>query len=335
MSPANLKQEADYKIRTMRWVLVMGILLTLAKFIALYVTHSNAILTDALESIINVVAAAFGLFSLIYSARPKDENHPYGHGKMEFLAVGFEGALIFIAGGAVILKAVYAFIHPHSIEQLEIGISITVTTGIINLFIGRFLIRKGKSVHSVTLQADGHHLLADTYSSAGLLVGLAVIYFTNLYWIDSLLTVILGVYILIVGYKLVRNSLAGLMDETDFAVVEEIISVLNKERKQQWIDIHNLRVVKYGASLHIDAHLTLPWYDDLKTTHEEVKQLEDIINLHFKNRVEFFIHTDPCLPVSCTVCMISDCKVRQVPFERKVEWKSENLLKNQKHYIHS
>jgi cation diffusion facilitator family transporter len=327
----NLKREADYKIRTMRWVLAVGALLTFAKFSAWYVTHSNAILTDALESIINVVAAAFGLFSLVYSARPKDENHPYGHGKMEFLAVGFEGGLIFFAGGAVIVKAIYALIYPHEITELNTGIVITAVTGFANFLIGKFLVGKGKSLHSATLEADGKHLLADTYSSAGLLVGLVIILFTGLYWVDSVLAIGLGIYIIVIGYKLVRNALAGLMDETDFAVVEEIITVLNKERKQKWIDIHNLRVVKYGSSLHVDAHLTLPWYDDLKTTHEDVKQLEDITNIHFKNRVEFFIHTDPCLPVSCPICTIESCKVRQSPFVQRIEWTSENLLRNKKH----
>jgi cation diffusion facilitator family transporter len=327
----NLKQEANYKIKVMRWVLLAGALLTGAKFIAWYVTHSNAILTDALESIINVVAAAFGLFSLIYSARPKDENHPYGHGKMEFLAVGFEGGLIFFTGGAVIIKSVYALIHPHEIHQLNIGIFVTAGTGFITFLLGTYLVRKGKQLHSATLMADGHHLLADTYSSAGLLAGLAVIYFTGIYWIDSVLAIILGSYIIIIGFRLLRNAIAGLMDETDFVVVEEIISVLNESRKQKWIDIHNLRVVKYGSSLHVDAHLTLPWYDDLVKSHHEVKQMEEIINLHFKNRVEFFIHTDPCLPASCTVCLISDCKVRQAVFEKRVEWTSENLLKNKMH----
>ncbi len=333
MTFENLREEASYKIRTMRWVLVAGALLTLAKFLAWYVTHSNAVLTDALESIINVVAAAFGLFSLIYSARPKDENHPYGHGKIEFLAVGFEGGLIFFAGGAVIVKAVLALIHPHEIDQLIVGISITASTGVINLLIGKFLVKKGDQMRSQTLVADGQHLLADTWSSAGLLAGLIIIYFTGLYWIDSVLAILLGGYIIVVGVKLIRNALAGLMDETDFTIVDEIVSVLNKERKQKWIDIHNLRVVKYGSMLHVDAHLTLPWYDDLRTTHTDVKGLEDIINLHFKNRVEFFIHTDPCLPSSCTVCMIRDCKVRQVSFEKRIEWTSENLLINKKHSV--
>ncbi|MCX6292608.1 MAG: cation diffusion facilitator family transporter [Bacteroidetes bacterium] len=327
----NLKQEADYKIRTMYWVLGLGAILTAAKFVAWYLTHSNAILTDALESIINVVAAAFGLFSLIYSARPKDENHPYGHGKMEFLAVGFEGGLIFVAGGAVILKAIEALIHPQEITELSVGISITVSTGIINLLIGKFLIRKGKQLHSETLKADGHHLLADTYSSAGLLVGLILIYFTGLFWIDSVLAIILGLYIIVIGVKLLRSALAGLMDEADFIVADEIISVISKERKQRWIDMHNLRVVKYGSSLHIDAHLTLPWYDDLNSTHHEVKELEEIVNQHFKNRVEFFIHTDPCRALSCSICLLSDCNVRQHKFAKEIEWTTENLLKNEMH----
>ena len=328
-----LRVEAAYKIRMMRWVLIIGALLTVAKFIAWYITHSNAILTDALESIINVVAAAFGLFSLIYSAQPKDENHPYGHGKIEFLAVGVEGGLIFFAGGAVIVKGIVALLHPHEITQLGIGIGITTLTGLVNLVIGKFLIRKGRQMNSMTLSADGQHLVADTYSSAGLLAGLVIIYFTNIYWFDSILAILLGGYIIVIGIKLLRNALAGLMDETDFTVVKEIISVLNKERKPKWIDIHNLRVVKYGSMLHVDAHLTLPWYDDLKTTHNAVKDLEDIINLHFKNRVEFFIHTDPCLPTSCPLCLIADCKVRQFPFQHSIEWTSENLLVNKKHSV--
>ena len=135
------------------------------------------------------------------------------------------------------------------------------------------------------------------------------------------------------GFKLLKNALSGLMDETDYKLVEEIIEALNAERKEACIDIHNMRVVKYGSSLHIDAHLTLPWYHDLNTSHATVKQLEELINTRFKNRVEFFIHTDPCISSSCPVCMIKDCKVRQQLFQHKIEWTSENLLRNLPHTI--
>jgi len=326
-----IAKENRSKIRIMRWILLLGSVLTIGKFVAWFLTHSNAVLTDALESIINILAAAFGLFSLVYAARPKDENHPYGHGKMEFLAVGFEGGLIFFAGGGMILKAVYNAYHPQHLEHLNTGIWITSLTAIANYFMGKFLIRKGKILQSSTLSADGIHLISDTYSSIVLLAGLLVMQFSGAHWIDTGLTIVLGAYILVVGYRLLRNSLGGLMDEADFVKLAEVIEVLNKERIDRWIDIHNLRVVKYGSSLHIDAHLSLPWYDDLQSTHEQVKNLEKLINNHFGNRVELFIHTDPCIPVSCTVCMLHDCKVRQKEFVRKVEWTSMNLLKNQPH----
>ena len=315
----------------MRWVLLAGIILTIAKFVAWFLTHSNAVLTDAMESIINIIAAAFGLFSLVYAARPKDENHPYGHGKMEFLAVGFEGGLIFFAGGGMIMKAFYNIFHPQHLEQLSTGIWIIASTSLVNLFMGRLLIRKGKSLNSSALAADGVHLLSDTYSSVILLCGLLLIYFTGAAWLDPALTIVLGGYILVIGYRLLRNSLAGLMDEADFEKIGEVIEVLNRERIDRWIDIHNLRVVKYGSSLHIDAHLTLPWYDDLKSTHEQVKKLEKLVNSHFGNRVEFFIHTDPCIPASCTVCSLKECTVRQKDFIATVEWTSTNLLRNQPH----
>ncbi len=323
--------EAKKKIRIMRNVLFAGLLLTLIKFVAYHFTSSNAVLTDALESIINIVAAAFGLFSLVYSARPKDENHPYGHGKIEFLAIGFEGALIFFAGCGMIVTAIYAFLKPHELSHLDIGLYLVGATAVVNFFIGRYLIGMGKKMHSHTLVADGQHLLSDTYSSLILIAGLVIMLITGKHLIDTFLTFGLGVYILIVGYKLLRNSLAGLMDETDFNIVKQVIEALNKERKAQWIDIHNLRVVRYGYHLHIDAHLTLPWYDLLRVSHDEVKSLEKIINFHFGNRVEFFIHTDPCLPDACSICTISNCNVREFPFKQKMDWNMELLMKNLPH----
>ena len=317
----------------MRRVLLAGTALTLVKFYAWTLTHSNAVLTDALESIINIVAAAFGLFSLMYSARPKDENHPYGHGKMEFFAVGFEGALIFATGAGMIFKAITTFYHPVSLHDIDMGVYLTAFAAAVNYFMGRYLIKAGARFHSTTLSADGQHLISDTVSSFILLAGLGLIILTGAQWIDAVLTIGLGLYILFVGFRLLRNSMAGLMDETDYAKVQDLLSALNEERRDTWVDIHNLRVVKYGPYMHVDAHLTLPWYHDLKTTHEEVKAMENQVNKHFENRVEFFIHTDPCLPVSCRICSLSDCKVRVHPFQEKLNWDMNLLMKNKPHSI--
>ncbi len=331
MSIKRHQVEFKKKILIMRRVLFVGSLLTIFKFIAWYLTKSNAVLTDALESIINIIAASFGLFSLIYASRPKDENHPYGHGKMEFFAVGFEGALICFAGIGMLYKAILSFSDPVLIKSLDIGLSITAFTAIVNYIMGRYMVKMGNKMHSTTLIADGQHLISDTISSVVLLVGLALMLITGEKLIDGILTIALGLYILFVGYRLLRNSMAGLMDETDFDKIIEIVNVLNEERKPKWIDVHNLRIVKYGASLHVDLHLTLPWYDDLKTSHDEVKSLETVVNKHFQNRVEFFIHTDPCLPLACEICTLSECQVRVNPFKRKLTWDLPLLMKNKPH----
>ncbi len=326
-----LRVENRLKIRIMRNVLVIGIFVTFAKFFAWRITASNAILTDALESIINIAAAAFGLFSLVYSARPKDENHPYGHGKAEFLAVGFEGALILFAGGGMIIKAVIQLFEPPVLKEIESGILISSAAGLINFLLGRYLVLKGKSLSSSALVADGKHLIADTISSVALAGGLIIILFSGLYILDSILTIILGAYILVVGYRLLRNSLAGLMDEADFGILDDVIRVLDRERKPAWVDIHNLRVIKYGSSIHIDAHLTLPWYYNLEATHREVKEVEAIVRGEFGGRVELFIHTDPCQTTSCAICILSDCKERKQELVKKLEWDTKNLLENKPH----
>lgn len=312
-------------------VLVIGVLLGALKFYAYLVTHSNAILGDALESLVNIVASAFALVSVVYAARPRDTNHPYGHGKIEFFAAGFEGGLIMFAAISMIYKAVISILVPHEIESLGLGIAIAAGAGLANYLMGFFLVKKGKSFFSLTLEADGHHLISDAVTSVAIVIGLGIIYFTKLYWLDSLLTILFGLYIVFVGYKLIRKSMAGLMDEADFETIDKIIVAINQSRIDKWIDIHNLRLVKYGDVLHVDAHITLPWYDSLQDAHEEVKRLENEVNKRFDIRVEFFIHMDPCVPNSCPICTVKDCKVRQKPFVKQLEWTKENLLLNKKH----
>lgn len=318
-------------IHIQRWVVLIGLALMLVKFIAWYVTHSNAILTDALESIVNVFAGAFALFSLIVAARPKDKDHPYGHGKVEFLSAGLEGTFIAFAGISMMGKAVYNFFFPIEIHSLDVGIYLTVFAGVVNYFTGYFLEKKGKQSNSHAMIADGKHLQSDAWSTVGLLIGLALIYFTGIKWLDNVTAILLGAYIASVGYKLIRSSLAGIMDEADYVLIEELISIMNENRQSNWVDIHNLRVIKYGSKLHVDCHITLPWYLNLRESHEEGERLGTLVNEKKQDDIEFFIHTDPCIPASCKICQKTDCTVRQYSMERKIEWKLENVLSNKKH----
>jgi cation diffusion facilitator family transporter len=319
------------RTQAMLMALLIGILLMVIKFIAWYLTGSNAILTDALESIINVVAGGFALYSLYYSAKPRDEDHPYGHGKIEFFSAGLEGSLIFLAGTAMVVKAVYGFFQVRQLLHVDIGLYLSAFTAAVNFFVGRYLVTLGRKTSSATLIADGKHLLSDTISTVGLVAGLLVIYFTKLYWLDNIITLALGGWIIFMGFKLVRESVSNLLDETDTAVVESIIKILGENRRDNWIDIHNLRVLKYGARLHIDCHLTLPYYLTLLEAHDEVHAVENLVKEKTENEVELFIHADPCLPPSCTVCSRTDCKVRKQEFIRRTEWNLRNVLPDKKH----
>lgn len=303
------------------------------KFFAYFLTKSDAIFSDALESIINVAAGAFAIFSLYYAAQPKDENHPYGHGKIEFFSAGFEGAMILVAGISIIVKATFSLMAQKQLEHLGPGLLITGASGIINFVMGNVLVKYGKKFRSLTLVADGKHLLSDTYSSIGLFAGLVLIYFTGINWLDAALAIIFGVVIILTGYKLVRKSLAGLMDEIDEEVLQEIETIINEYRQKEWIDIHNFRILKYGNSYHIDCHITLPWYWNLDRAHQGVQSLEDVFRKQFPDKVELFIHADPCLPVSCQICQLEECKERKHPFRQTVEWKINRLIKNEKHQL--
>ncbi len=326
--------DKNAKFRSMATVLVVTILLGGLKFVGFYLTKSNAILTDALESFINMAAGTFALFSIYFSSLPKDENHPYGHGKIEFISAGFEGGLILIAGFTMIGKATYGFFFPRELSQLNWGIIITAFGGLVNWVMGYYLIRSGQKHRSPSLTADGNHLLTDTYSSIALVFGLGIIYLTGIDWLDNVLTVLFGIFILFTGYKLIRSSIAGLLDEADYETLKTIITILNENRRDKWIDIHNLRVQKYGSLLHIDCHLTLPWYDQLEEVHKEVNALENLVNEAMGNNVELFVHADPCRPMSCPICTLENCPVRKQVFKERLPWQLNNLLPNQQHQFH-
>lgn len=319
------------KIRAMKLVLVVGSALMVIKFLAYYLTNSQGILTDALESIINVLSGILALYGLYYAAKPKDSDHPYGHGKIEFMTSGVEGGMILITGAVMLFEGLTGLFEPHHLARLDKGIALTAFSGLVNYLLGRFLIRKGKSLHSAALVADGKHLITDTWSSVGLVVGLILIYLTSWFWLDMVITIILGLLIGYTGFHLIRDSVFNLMDKADTEKLKTLIEVLEKNRKINWIDIHNTRVVKYGSVVHVDCHMTLPWYYSLEEAHHEVDALGKLALEQLNFEIEFFIHADPCIDTSCSICGIQDCKVRKHAFINTVPWTLENVLPDTKH----
>jgi cation diffusion facilitator family transporter len=294
-----------------------------------------AILTDALESIVNIVAGFLGLYSLNLASKPKDADHPYGHGKVEFLSAGVEGSMILIAGFFIIYKAVQSFFYPHAIAKLDFGIYLIAATALVNFILGKICISTGKRNNSLQLIAGGKHLITDTYSTSGILIGLVVIYFTDLVFIDSLIACMVAIIIIYTGYKIVRVSIAGIMDEADEKLLKDFVSLLNQHRKENWIDLHNMRIIKYGSTLHCDCHLTVPWYLNVNEAHAEIEALASLIKNEFGEAVELFVHSDPCRDYSCKICSKHDCMVRQHPFEKRITWTIKNISRDAKHDINT
>jgi cation diffusion facilitator family transporter len=327
-----LKAQSE-NLQVQKWVAGISVILLVAKFIAYYLTHSVSILTDALESIVNVAAGFIGLYSLYVAAKPRDKDHPYGHGKAEFISAAIEGTLITSAGAIIIYKAIRGLIDPIELQKLDYGIYLVAATAVINFVVGLITEIKGKKSNSLALIASGKHLKSDSYSTFGIIVGLILIYFTQLTWIDPAVAILFGGVIIFTGYKILRRSVAGIMDEADIDLLKKIVAVLNKNRRENWVDLHNLRVIKYGAVLHIDCHLTVPWYLNVNEAHFEVDALSSLVRKEFGESVELFVHVDGCLPFSCKVCIKQNCNVRKHNFEKQIDWTLENVLQNQKHQI--
>lgn len=311
----------------------ISVAMLIVKFIAYYSTRSVTILTDALESIVNVVSGFIGLYSLRIAARPRDKDHPYGHGKVEFISAAIEGTLIGSAGVIILYKAIQELIHPVELRQVDIGIVLIAVTAVVNFIMGYYCLSYGKKNSSLALIASGKHLQSDTWSTAGIIIGLIFLYISGYRWIDGVVAILFGSYIIFTSYRILRRSVAGIMDEADMELLERVVQVLNANRRENWIDLHNLRVIKYGSVLHVDCHLTVPWYFTVREAHHEIDELAKLIRKDFGESLELFVHSDGCMPFSCRICYKAHCKERQHPFEKKITWTLENISQNKKHSL--
>ena len=319
-------------IQMQKILVIVSVALFIIKMAAWFMTGSVSILTDALESTVNVVAGFIGLYSIILSSKPKDKEHPYGHGKVEFLSSAIEGILISIAGVIIIYEAINNLWHPHELKQLDYGLILVGITAVINYIVGHLCVQKGKKENSPILIASGSHLKSDTYSTLGLLLGIGLLILTDYKWIDSVAAMIFAIIIIITGYKIIRKAISGIMDESDNEIIDQIVIQLNENRQAQWIDVHNVRVIDYAGFYHIDCHMTVPYYINVNEAHDILDSLTTMFRKHFDDKVEFFIHIDGCIPSQqCGICNIPNCEKRLTPFTQYVTWTHDNLLSNQKH----
>ena len=251
----NLQNE-NYRIQ--RVVLLIGVFLFAIKIVAWLMTNSVAILSDALEGIINIVTGFFGLYALYLAKLPRDENHPYGHGKAEFITAGVEGILIGLAGIYIAYEGMFSFFQPKPLARLDIGILLVSVAGVVNYLLGYYALKKGSMNKSIALESTGKHLMFDAYTTLGITLALVVINYTGLLWLDALISILLAMLLMVMGYKIVRKSLSGVMDEADEKLVEQIHHILQNHQKPEWTRFKGIRVIQSGSAIHIDGFVYLP-----------------------------------------------------------------------------
>ena len=286
--------------------LSVGVVLLAIKFAAYFLTGSAAIFSDALESIVNVLASGFALYSIILAHAPADESHPYGHGKIEFLAAGFEGGMIILAAIVIAAQAIYDLYHKQQPEQVTYGIVLIGVAMIVNGAAGFYLIASGKRHGSFTLEADGKHLLADAVTSAAVLVALAVVHLFHAPLADPIAAICIAIYITTMSVGLLRRSAAGLMDEQDLAddaVIRQILdSHVGTAAKDPHIcSYHKLRHRHSGRYHWVDFHILVPAGLNIDQGHRIASNIEYEIEQAL-GEGNATAHVEPCSDDTCQSC---------------------------------
>jgi cation diffusion facilitator family transporter len=302
------------RLRAGRLALGTGILVFAVKLAAWRLTGSAAVLSDALESVVNVVAGALLLYSLYVSTRPADADHPYGHGKVEFFSAGVEGALIGVAAVLIAVEAIRQLVVGPAVRQIDVGLALVTVATAANAAVGWHLIRVGRRAHSLALVADGKHLLTDVATSVGVIAGLAAVWLTGWVVLDPLVALAVALHILRTGWELVRQAIGGLMDEAEPGLLRRMVEALEHGREPWCIDAHSLRAWRSGHTQHVDLHMVVPRYFDADRLHGISEQVEEVLLAASGLPGEAIVHFDPCRPRHCAGCTVDPCPVRSVPF---------------------
>ena len=276
------------------WLSIAAAVATISlKTSAFLLTGSVGLLSDALESIINLVAAVVALWVLKLAAEPPDEEHTFGHGKIEYFSSGLEGSLIFIAALSIGYTAIERLFNPQPLEQIGIGLLVNLLATVINFSVAGILIRVGKAKHSIVLEADGHHLMTDVWTSVGVVIGVGAVNFTGWLWLDSTVAILVAINILFSGWKLIKRSFQGLIDTSlPKETQEKIVAVLERYKREEKINYHALRTRQAGAQKFISFHLLVPGEWTVQKGHDLSEKIEAEIRQTTENAA-VFTHLEP------------------------------------------
>ena len=303
--------------RRAAWIsLVAGAAIFVGKIVTWQLTGSVAVLSDALESTVNIAAAALLVFSMFIAARPADRDHPYGHGKVEFLSAGIEGALIVVAAVLIAVEATAQLLRGGAPHDLNLALLSLAGLSAGNALLGVYLLQTGRAAQSLALIADGKHVLADVWTSAGVLAGLAAVKLTGIAWLDPAFALAVAANIVREGFRLARSAVRGLMDEADPALLTQLVATL-QTRAPHEIDVHGLRAWRSGALVHADLHLVVPRYYDAEQLHVISEEVEQRLIAGIAEPGDAVVHFDPCGVVHCASCEMPACRVRAAAFKER------------------
>ncbi len=303
----------------------ISLLLLVVKFVAYFLTDSKAVLSDAIESIVNVVTGALMMVSISISIKPVDQDHPYGHGKVESFSAGFEGGLIILAAIIILFEAIPQFFVPVAPRNMGAGILLLGGAGIVTMIVSFFLLHSGKKLKSEALAADGRHLMTDFHTSAGVIAGLFLVKVTGYLWLDPLVACLVALNILGNGVELAGKSFGSLMDKADPVLLERITSALNRIKKPGWLYPHKLRCLRSGRYHHVDLHIIMPRYRTLEQVHEAEQEITEALFAELGEEGDIMIHTDPCEDIYCRSCEVDPCPERKVSFKTNDDWAVEKV----------
>jgi len=257
------------------WLSIGAAALTISlKFAAYLVTGSVGILSDALESLVNLAAALMALAMLTVASRAPDEMHAFGYGKAEYFSSGVEGALILLAAASIIWTALPRLASPQPLEQVGIGVAVSAIASAINFGVARRLLRAGKAYRSIALEADAHHLITDVWTSAGIITGILAVHFTGWHRLDPIIAIVVAANIVRIGAQLLRRSVLGLMDRALPAAEQDAIKEVLSRYDRRDIHFHALRTRRAGARSFVSMHVLVPGNWTVQRGHDALEEIE-------------------------------------------------------------
>ncbi len=291
----SIAADARIRLRAALLSLVVATLMLGAKYQAYRMTGSTAVLSDALESIVNVLAAVFALGG-------------------EFFSAAFEGGLIAFASILIVYEAVRSLVAGPDVRQIGVGLLIVLGSALVNLALGLYLVRTGRRYVSLTLIADGQHVLADVWTSVGIIVGLGLVHLTGQAWLDPVVALLVALWLMVTGFGLVRHAAGGLLDEEDPLLLKQVLGALQKYVGGGVIRVHHLRAIRSGRFQHVEAHLVVPEFWSVERAHDLSEDVATRVMRDLGAEGEMVFHTDPCHRIYCAMCDLEDCPIRREPF---------------------